>query len=58
MMKDLLILRLITLARQGNLPGFEDNLESLVRKFNDMPETELLTFFELIVLQLHKIGIQ
>lgn len=57
-MKELLILRLITLARQGELPGFEDNLESLVHKFSTMPERELLTLFEVTVVQLHKQGIQ
>ncbi len=57
-MKDVLVGRLIDLGKQGSFPGFEDSIESLERKFNSMPEKELLGFFELVVLQCHRDGIQ
>ena len=57
-MKALLIDRLIALGKQSQLPGFGREKEVLVAKFQHMPEPELLTCFEQIVIQCHQDGIQ
>lgn len=57
-MKQIVIRRLIDLGIQTKLPGFDDSVDKLNAKFNNMPDDLLLTFFELIVVQSHKDGFQ
>lgn len=57
-MKQIVIARLIDLGNQTKLPGFDDSVDKLNAKFNNMPDDLLLTFFELIVVQSHKAGFQ
>ncbi len=57
-MKDLIIERIIDLGRKSNQPGFEGTDISLSTKFAMMPEKELLTFFELLIIHSHADGYQ
>ena len=57
-MKQILIARLINLGVQTKLPGFDDDFDKTFSKFKDMPDVQLLTFFELIAIQAHKAGFQ
>ena len=53
--KQLIVNRLIHLGRLAQLPGFDLQCE---KKFMEMTDELLLTFFELVVIQSHKDGVQ